>query len=272
MKSDCVNLCRTTWLSLTGKWPSPPPSLSSTSSPPSYRHSINLTMPHSPEQIALLCLLFLYFCTCTEATIANSTLITFTININSLKDFTKYTTAWLISFLAITLHCHIDEILMQLWKRTLLILLWKGFLPPIPETSSHSRRPPSHSPLPWQVANNSHWSHWSAAASLRVNLVTLIRRCRGGTNCRLSDHGLGHGHGHGHWPLVRAKIVQNCSLKTIEIKRCMIWCLIGVRSVLQDIDKSFNSFEPLTGVCWRPSSFWKAFLFQMGLPISACTS
>ena len=64
--------------------------------------------------------------------------------------------------------------------------------------------------------------------------------------------------------MVRAKIVQNCSLKTIEIKRCMIWCLIGVRSVLQDIDKSFNSFEPLTGVCRRPSSFEKCFCFRWG--------
>ena len=83
VKLGFVNLCRMTWPSSTGRWRSPPPSPSSTSSPPSYRHSINLTIPHSPEQIALLCLL--YFCTCTRATTANSTIITFTSNINSLK-------------------------------------------------------------------------------------------------------------------------------------------------------------------------------------------
>ena len=43
--SVCVstNLRRTTWPFSTGKWPSPPPSPSSTSSPPSYRHSIIIT-------------------------------------------------------------------------------------------------------------------------------------------------------------------------------------------------------------------------------------
>ena len=50
--SVCVstNLRRTTWPSSTGKWPSPPPSPSSTSSPPSYRHSNIITMPYSPPK------------------------------------------------------------------------------------------------------------------------------------------------------------------------------------------------------------------------------
>ena len=47
-----TNLLRRTWPSSTGKWTSPPSSPSSTSSPPSYRHSITITMPHSPSTSA----------------------------------------------------------------------------------------------------------------------------------------------------------------------------------------------------------------------------